>query len=193
MEVAVLDACILFQGKLTDLLLCLAEAKAFEPVWSDEIHLEWKRNLALSMSIPMDKIDYRHAEMERAFPAANVPGSASLTAMIQAMCKTAAQRKDAHVVASAVNAEAGSIVTHNIKDFHGTVLAHYRLAKHRPDPFCAGLLASQQAEALAGLRAHRASLKRTPMNATEYVNYLAGPKFGMAKLSTALRDHLGSI
>jgi hypothetical protein len=31
--VATLDACVLFQGRLTDLLLNLAEVGAFEPVW----------------------------------------------------------------------------------------------------------------------------------------------------------------
>ena len=71
--VAVLDACVLFQGRLTNLLLHLAEAKAFEPIWSDDIHAEWMRNLHSGMGIPVDKIEYRRGEMERAFPEANVP------------------------------------------------------------------------------------------------------------------------
>lgn len=53
MPVAVLDACVLFQGRLTNLLLHLAEAKAFEPIWSDDIHAEWMRNLHSSMGIPL--------------------------------------------------------------------------------------------------------------------------------------------
>jgi hypothetical protein len=70
--VATLDACVLFQGRLTDLLLNLGEAGAFEPVWSDAIHEEWMKNLSMKFGIPADKISYRRGEMEKAFPVANV-------------------------------------------------------------------------------------------------------------------------
>jgi hypothetical protein len=43
METAVLDACVLFQGKLTNLLLWLAEQGAFDPVWSDTISADMMR------------------------------------------------------------------------------------------------------------------------------------------------------
>lgn len=49
------------------------------------------------------------------------------------MCRTPAQRKDAHVVATAVKAKASTIVTYNIKDFTPAVIQHYGLAKIRPD------------------------------------------------------------
>jgi hypothetical protein len=81
--VAALDACILFQGRLTNLLLHLAEANAFEPIWSDDIHTEWKRNLHAGMRIPIAKIDYRRQEMEKAFPVANVPAAPALVLSIQ--------------------------------------------------------------------------------------------------------------
>jgi hypothetical protein len=160
--VAVLDACVLFQGRLTNFLLHLAEARAFEPIWSDDIHAEWMRNLHSSMGIPIDKIEYRRGEMERAFPAANVPAPTSLVATIQGVSKTAAQRNDAHVVAAAVIAKAAVIVTHNIKDFSSEVLIRYGLAKVRPDAFGPGLLASHETQVFAGIRTHRADLRRTP-------------------------------
>src|ERR1019366_8166052 len=150
--VAVLDACVLFQGRLTNLLPHLAEAKAFEPIWSDDIHAEWMRNLHSSMGIPIDNIEYGRGEMERGFPAANVPAPPTLVATIQGVSKTAAQRKDAHVVATAVIAKAAVIVTHNIKDFSPEVLSRYGLAKVRPDAFCVGLLASHETRVLAGIR-----------------------------------------
>lgn len=93
------------------MLLHLAEARTFEPIWSDDIHAEWMRNLHSSMGIPIDKLEYRRGEMERAFPAANVSAPPTLVATIQGVSKTAAQRKDAHVVATAVIAKAGVIVT----------------------------------------------------------------------------------
>jgi hypothetical protein len=184
--VAALDACVLFQGRLTNLLLHLAEAKAFEPIWSDEIHAEWMRNLHSSMGIPVDKIEYRRGEMEWAFPAANVPAPPTLVATIQGMSKTAAQRKDAHVVGTAVIAKAAVIVTHNIRDFSPEVLSRYGLAKVRPDAFCVGLLASRETQVLAGIRMHRANLRRTPMSPAQYIDHLSDDRLGMPRLALAL-------
>jgi predicted nucleic acid-binding protein len=171
--VATLDACVLFQGWLTDLLLCLAEAKAFEPIWSDEIHAEWMRNLHSRMGIPIEKVEYRRDEMERAFPAANVAATPALVSAIQGLSNTVAQRKDAHVVATAVASKATVIVTHNVRDFAPKVLGHYGLSKIRPGAFCVDLLGNCQAQVLAGIRTHRASLKRTPMSTARYLDYLA--------------------
>jgi hypothetical protein len=191
--VATLDACILFQGRLTNLLLHLAEAKAFEPIWSDTIHAEWMRNLHSRMGIPIEKIRYRRSEMEKAFPVATVPATAALISAIQGLSKTAAQRRDAHVVATAVVAKAAVIMTHNIKDFAPQALSHYGLSKIRPDPFSVNLLASHQAQVLAGIRAHRASLRRTPMSAAQYIGHLADDKLGIPRLAVALAPHEGSI
>lgn len=191
--VATLDACILFQGRLTNLLLHLAEAKAFEPVWSDDIHAEWMRNLDASMGIPPDKIDYRRREMERAFPVANVPAPAALIMTIQGLSRTAAQRKDAHVVATAVAAKAHVIITYNIRDFAPQVLERYGLIRLRPDPFCVDLFASRQTQVLAGVRAHRASLRRTPMSPAQYIDHLGDDRLGMTRLAAALMPHAGSV
>jgi hypothetical protein len=191
--VATLDACILFQGRLTNLLLHLAEAKAFEPIWSDDMHAEWTRNLHASMGIPRDRIAYRRREMERAFPVANVSATSALVASVQRLSRTEGQRKDAHVVATAVAARATVIVTHNIRDFATKVLSYYGLSKVRPDPFCVDLLASHQDQVLVGLRAHRASLRRTPMSAARYIDHLADDRLGLLRLAIALGSHQGSI
>lgn len=192
--VAVLDACILFQGRITNLLLWLAASGAFEPIWSDEIHAEWSRNLAApNLHIPQPRIDWRKAEMERAFSAANCAADPVLTLAVQAMCRTPAQRKDAHVVATAVKAKASTIVTYNIKDFTPAVIQHYGLAKIRPDAFCVDLHANRQAEVLAGLREHRNSLRRTQMDPVQYVTHLSTPDLGLTRFAQRLQAHLGSI
>ncbi len=62
---------MLFQGRLTNLLLWLADSGAFEPIWSAEIHAEWTTNLATSkLKIPPDKIAYRNSQMQKALPPA---------------------------------------------------------------------------------------------------------------------------
>ncbi len=40
----VLDACVLMSGILRRLLLRLAEAGVFQPVWTERIGEEWRRN-----------------------------------------------------------------------------------------------------------------------------------------------------
>ena len=50
--IAFLDARVLFRTRLNNLLLHLAEVKAFEPVLSDDILSEWMRNLHFSKAIP---------------------------------------------------------------------------------------------------------------------------------------------
>ena len=145
------------------MLLHLAAADVFEPLWSDAIHAEWTMNLHARLGIPAGKVEYRRSQIERAFPATNVATSPTLVAAVQDMCGTAAQRKDAHVVATAAAGGADVIVTHNTKDFASEVLRHYGSSTVRPDPFCMGLLRRDPGPVLAGLRAHRASLKRMSM------------------------------
>ncbi len=132
METAVLDACILFQGKLTNLLLHLAEGGAFDPVWSPAIHDEWTRNLLRVMDIPTDKLAYRRRMMDEAFPAADCLPSPSLVASVEALCWTETQRKDAHVIATTVAAQASVIVTENSADFPPDILRlqHRRISHY---------------------------------------------------------------
>ncbi len=191
--VATLDACVLFQGRLTDLLLNLAEAGAFEPVWSNAIHAEWMKNLNVRFGIPGDRIAYRRGEMEKAFPAANVDATPALISSVQAHCKTAAQMKDAHVIATAIRAKADVIVTHNIKDFAGSALMEFNLSKVRPDNFCVQLLATQTERVLNGIRAHRVSLKKAALPPAGYLQYLADDKSGIPKFSLALKPYLNRI
>ena len=165
----------------------------FEPLWSDAIHAEWMTNLHARLGIPAGKVEYRRGQMEQAFPAANVATPPALVAAVQGMCGTAAQRKDAHVVATAAAGGADVIVTHNTKDFASEVLRRYGLSKVRPDPFCTGPLRRDPGPVLAGLRAHRVSLKRMPMVPLQYVEHLAADRMGLPKLAQALAGHHGAL
>ena len=60
------------------------------------------------------------------------------------------------------------------------------MAKVRPDAFCVGLLASHEAQVLAGIRMHQAKLRRTPMSPAQYIDHLAEDRLGMPGLALAL-------
>ena len=156
--IAVLDACVLFRGRLTDFLLRLAEAGLFDPAWSAAIEAEWMGALQRRRGIAPAVLAARRAALAEAFPAAACePGPDRLEA-VRALCRSAAQRKDAHVAAAALAAGARWIVTDNTADLPRRLLAPLGLLALRPDAFCALLIAHDPARALAAAAAHRAGL-----------------------------------
>lgn len=74
----VLDACVLLPYQLSDLLLRLAEADFYQPVWSVEILAEVERNLLGTFGQDPARVARRLGQMQSAFPAAAVTGYEAL-------------------------------------------------------------------------------------------------------------------
>lgn len=51
----ILDACVLVPYQLADLLLRLADAELYEPLWSEAILDEVQRNLVTTFGVPSEK------------------------------------------------------------------------------------------------------------------------------------------
>jgi len=190
--VAVIDACVLFKWKVTDFLLNLADLDVFEPIWSDDINDEWMRNLHSAMNIPVEKIEYRKRKMESAHPAANCPSKPEVLLSIIEKCKNDAQRKDAHVIGTAVSSGATLIVTDNIGDFPQNILDTYGIRKLRPDNFCVELFELFPAAVIDGARRHRATLRRTSPDVDEYLSFLARNK-DLSDISALLAQSGGPL
>jgi hypothetical protein len=194
-ELAVLDAPVLARGFLTLFLLHLADAGAFDPVWSDQIHGEWVRELQrLRPDIPVERLRHRRVEMDRAFPIANVIASRDAQDEVLAHCTTPAERRSAHVLATALSARAAVIVTDASfcltevmsKVWHDTaVLA--------PDAWCLELLDRHQPAVVAGAKAHRASLAGGNLPLDTWLERLRAPHVGLpatADRFANMRDRL---
>ncbi|MPZ83165.1 MAG: PIN domain-containing protein [Actinophytocola sp.] len=125
---ALLDACVLIPIKLTDLLLRLAEANTYRPLWSQDVLDEVERNLP-RLDVAPDKAHRRVQQMRDTFPDALVTG---YEALIPTMTN---HPKDRHVLAAAVRADAAVIVTHNVKDFPSSALLPYDIDAVHPDDF----------------------------------------------------------
>jgi hypothetical protein len=166
-ETAVLDACVLFRGAVRDFLLRVAEAGAFSPFWSDIIHAEWMRNRQLRFGDPVSRLEYARAEMERAFPGANIAPDQEVLAGI-----SLPDPHDAHVIATAVAAQAVTIVTYNEAHFPAAALASLGLRQEIPDVFCMRLFRQDRAGIIEGARRHRESLKRPSFDADSYLDHL---------------------
>jgi len=156
--VAVLDACVLFRGRLTDLLLRLAAAGLFDPAWSAAIEAEWMGALERRRGLARDLTVTRQDLLNRAFPGAACEPDPAQVEAVRGLGRSAAQRKDAHVVATALAAGAAWIVTDNTADFPRRLLAPLGLRSVRPDAFCLALAGLDPAGVIAAVAAHRAGL-----------------------------------
>ena len=193
-DLAVLDAPVLARGHLTLFLLHLAEAGAFDPVWSDQIHADWARDLQRQRhDIPVERLRHRRLELDRAFPVANVVASRDAQDEVLAHCTTTAERKSAHVLASALSARAAVIVTDKAfcltavmaKLWHDTAVLS-------PDAWCLELLERRPDAVLDGARAHRA-LRQKGGLVDEWLNRLRQPPLSLPRTAeqlAAFRDRL---
>lgn len=125
----VLDACVLAPHPLFDTVLRLADAGLYEVRWSQQILDEVERTLVNKFGMEPQKARARIVQMDRAFPLAKVEGH---EALIDAMTN---HPKDRHVLAAAVRAGVGTIVTSNLKDFDAHALAPYDVEALHPDEF----------------------------------------------------------
>ena len=133
---AVLDANVLYSYPLTCVLLELAEARLYRPIWSKDIHGEWIRAITRSRpDIAPEKLERRRVAMDHALPDACVSGYERLVPAIELP-----DPDDRHVVAAAIRAKAQVIVTFNEKDFPAAVLEEFDLATQHPDTFLRHLI-----------------------------------------------------
>ena len=194
-ELAVLDAPVLARGILTLFLLRLADAGAFDPVWSEQIHAEWVRELQRARpDMPLERLRHRRIELDRAFPVANVIASRDAQEEVLAHCTTPAERRAAHVLATALSARAAVIVTDGAfcltevmsKLWHDTAVLS-------PDAWCLELLDRHGQAVLEGSRAHRASLAGGALLAADWLALLRDPRVGLTRTADRLSDFRDQI
>ncbi len=163
--IAVLDACVIYPIRVCDLLLWLARVGLYGPRWSAAIHAEWTGHLAADRSdLTPEGVERRRLAMDAAFPGSLVTGYEELTGTIQLP-----DPDDRHVLAAAITAEAGHIVTTNLKDFPPAALAEYGVTAVHPDEFVVALAALQPDAVRAAARRLRANLIRRPVSVEAFL------------------------
>ena len=139
----VLDACVLVPALKRDILLSLAEAQLFRPAWSSQILDEAERTVARLLNDKgaadgRDRARHIRHIVEKTFPEALTEGEALLVPDGGFSWMT--DRKDSHVVATALVARADQIITDNLADFPGAELGVLRLEVRSADAFIADTL-----------------------------------------------------
>lgn len=155
-----LDACVLVPYSLCDLLLRLAEANLYRPLWSEQILDEVRRTLITKLNVSPDKARRRVEQMQTAFPLASIEGYQDLTPVMTN------EPKDRHVLAAAVRGGAAAVVTANLKDFPAAALARYDIEAIHPDDFLQDQLDLDRQRTLRCLAEQRAAYTKPACQST---------------------------
>jgi predicted nucleic acid-binding protein len=162
---AVVDACVLYPARLRDLLLSLAGADLFRPIWSEMIQEEWIRNvLANRRDLTRGQLERARDLMNRAFPGSSIQG---FEAVIPTL--TLPDSDDRHVLAAAIHVHADLIVTINLSDFPVAALGSHGIVVAHPDPFVDYLFTLDEDEALAAIAKMRKRLRAPAMTPKEFI------------------------
>ena len=141
----VIDACVLFPTVLREITLGVAKTGAFRPLWSARILEEWRRAAEKRGPRDAEIAGVEIALATAAFPEAEVRYSTATEDRL-----SLPDPDDRHVLAAAVDSGANEILTLNIKDFPGNILAREGVLRRHPDEFLFELWA-EDTSAIAGV------------------------------------------
>ena len=127
---AALDACVLFPTVLREILLGVAQAGVYEPIFSDRILQEWVRATAKLGPVAQMQAEGDALRARTRFPRAMVREQPGLQSRL-----ILPDPDDLHVLAIAIAGHADCIVTFNAQDFPRHVLAAEGLDRRDPDGF----------------------------------------------------------
>lgn len=126
----VLDACVLYPTVLREILLGVAEAGLYTPLWSDRILEEWARATRKLGPLAEAQARLEVAGTAARFPAARTAPQPGLEARLHLP-----DANDIHVLACAIAGSADAILTFNAADFPRHVLAAEGVTRREPDGF----------------------------------------------------------
>lgn len=170
----VLDANVLFPTVLREILLDVAAAGAFEPVWSPRILEEWRRaTVRLGPDAPAIAVAEIAVITDR-FPAARAIPVPVPDAWLP-------DADDIHVLECAVTAGAAAILTRNRRDFPTRVLSRYDILRRDPDEFLLEIAQTQFAvvsDAVGAAVSRAAVLAGQPLDPRRVLKRAGLPRLG---------------
>jgi predicted nucleic acid-binding protein len=169
-RIALLDANVLYPYLIRDVLLRLAEAGLFRPLWSDDLVREMRDNiLGENPHLTDRQLDHLVGQMRLAFPDAWVE---RYQPRIAAMTN---HPKDRHVLAAAVVGKADVIVSNDRAGFPARSLEPHALVRRTADQFMVDLFRRWPDIVLRTLGTQARGL-RQPISLEELLDWLAGAR-----------------
>ena len=159
--VVFLDACTLFPKLVRGIVLRLAEAGFFRPAWSPRVLAEWRiaatRDGGLSAEAAVDAVALRMAAI---FPDACMAPDAAVEQSLDLP-----DPADIHVLAAAIAAGAGELLTFNMRDFPTRRLAAHGVVPRHPDGFLWEMFSNKPEATGKAIRETAAEAGRTDADA----------------------------
>jgi predicted nucleic acid-binding protein len=152
-----LDANVLYVSLLRDLLLRMAVEGVCHVHWSADVQQEWKTHL-VAAGYSEAVITRTQLRMNMAFPQAQIEGYQGLIPQL-----ILPDPADRHVLAAAIHAAAGVLVTFNLKDFPVHTLSQFGVKPLHPDILLTQLMKQAPEGCQLALKTLVASLKSPPM------------------------------
>lgn len=126
----VLDACVLANYGVANLLLLLAEKpRLYLPLWSEEILAETRRTQVKKFLWEERIADGFQTQLRSEFPESLVSGYDHLVG------ECTNDPKDRHVLACAIHSKAEEILTFNLRDFQAASLAPWGITATHPQDY----------------------------------------------------------
>lgn len=175
---AVLDACVLYPTVLREILIGVAKAGLYTPLWSDRILEEWARATIKLGRGAEDIARGEIAALRADFPKASVAAREGLEARLWLP-----DPADVHVLAAAIAGHADLIVTFNASDFPRHTLAEEGLRRDDPDHFLLSLWRKEPdaiAHVVEAVRAEAERLSGEPQPLRPLMKRARLPRLGKA-------------
>lgn len=130
----VIDACVLANARVCNVLLTLAESPRLHlPRWSEEILLETLRTHTEKLGWPKELAESFQSCLREFFPEALVSGYEHLIDL----CDN--EPKDRHILACAIHSKSELILTFNLRDFPADVLETWQVNVLHPQDYLLAL------------------------------------------------------
>ena len=170
---AVLDSCVLFPNILRDTLLTTFDVGLYQAYWSQSILEGVTKNLVKRHIISDRQAKYLENTIKSYFPEAMMEVSPKL------VTKMTNDKRDRHVLATAVAAKAEIIVTFNLKHFQLKDTIHWGVEAQHPDLFLLNLFKSNSSLMFQAIDEQVARFRNPPLSNQQLLAILAKdvPKF----------------
>jgi len=178
---ATYDACVLYPASLRDLLVRLGKTGLFRARWTDQILDEMVSAILRRRSdLTAEQLQRTRERMCASVPDCLTTGFEDLIEGLELP-----DPDDRHVLAAAIRASSGVIVTENIADFPAQTLEPYNIEAQTPDVFVLHLIDLAPSTVRSVIQAQSAALENPPMTVGEVLDSLT--RSGLPRSVAALR------
>ena len=162
----VLDTNVIYPIEIRDILLWFAHYGLYTPKWSQHIFDEWE-GVMIRKGINEQEIAKRLNTVRQAFPDALVENYESLIGGLNL-----SDKKDCHVLAAAIKANASIIVTNNLKHFPKDYLYTFGLIAKSADDFVTDLIDLNPHDAVKAFMEMVSHKRNPPLNELQVLDKL---------------------